>query len=782
MAVALLPIIMRAPGPSGAANGWTSVASLNQSRSGHTATTLDNGRVLVVGGFGPAIPPAVTVTLRATPEVYDPVANTWTVLPAMTHPRLSHTAVKLNDGRVFVVGGYAAGSNVRSAELYNPVAGAWAGAGEPANLDWTIDRGVLLTDGDVFVVGQRLLPPQFPGGGQQIVGGSAIYDPDTNTWTAGPDVPVSSAVLATLSAGSVLLTGWGAENAALYVPPGSVDATPEMPAMRDGHTMTGLPDGRVLVTGNDQPSYLYVPATQAFTAAPAIPDARTMYTATQLYNGLVLVTGGHGPSVGGQPWTVYASGAVFDWNAGTWSPIGSMSITRYRHAAAALFDGRILISGGNESDSAISAAAEVFDPAAAPTPVPTSTPASGGTQPPATYTHTPTPAIIEATATFTATPGGPTSTFTPTPDPNVTPPPTPTFTPTPDPNVTPPPTPTFSPTGTPSSLPDLVITSIRIELQTGGSCAFTTTALGTTVVVRNNGSAAAGPFTVSINGTLVNVPGLLGGVSTTLWISGYQMTANVTVDSTNAVAESNESNNTASQLVPIPTLPPTCTPTATSTSTPTPTATPTATPAPCLIDPGGVNSDAYVWQQPGKSYNDVTRASSDSNPDACDDDDDNDGLGDSFEITGPPCLNATGPTDPLKSDTDGDRFLDGAECFIPGGNPNDAAVFPSQAGCGDAVDADGDGVLMYRERCYYSTSDSDTDTDGDGCSDGREVASINGDQTVNAIDLSQVAQAFGTYSSVPGPWPAHLVNFDINKDGAIGAIDLSLIAQRFGAC
>lgn len=198
------------------------------------------------------------------------------------------------------------------------------------------------------------------------------------------------------------------------------------------------------------------------------------------------------------------------------------------------------------------------------------------------------------------------------------------------------------------------------------------------------------------------------------------------------------------------------------------------------------NFDRNFIDLPTKPYDDVTRANSDNVGDACDPDDDNDGIADLTEAGGKPCPSATGPTDPLDEDTDGDLMLDGAECAL-GTNPNDAMSKPLIAACGSTGDADGDGLPAYREFCNYGTSSTNADTDGDvhvapgpvetPCRDDKEIANINGDLTVNAIDLSQVAQAFG-----PDEDPDYIANFDFTRDLNISAIDLSQIAQRFGPC
>ena len=161
------------------------------------------------------------------------------------------------------------------------------------------------------------------------------------------------------------------------------------------------------------------------------------------------------------------------------------------------------------------------------------------------------------------------------------PPPTPVPSPTPTTPATATLTPTHTPTPTPTSfnLPDLVVQSMVIELETGGACDFVSTELGVRVVVGNVGSAEAGPFVVDVNGSQQTVTsGLPQGETLSLWFAGYLFGENMAfVDATFQVEESNEENNQLSQLVPVPTLPPACT--ATPTNTPTPSPTPTKQPA-----------------------------------------------------------------------------------------------------------------------------------------------------------------------------------------------------------
>jgi hypothetical protein len=195
-------------------------------------------------------------------------------------------------------------------------------------------------------------------------------------------------------------------------------------------------------------------------------------------------------------------------------------------------------------------------------------------------------------------------------------------------------------------------------------------------------------------------------------------------------------------------------------------------------NPSQVNSDRdFIDLPPSKPFDDITRAHSDTAGDACDDDDDNDGIDDTDEGAAmTACPSATSNTSPSLSDTDGDRALDGAECTL-GTDPASASSAPTFTDCGGAGDDDGDGVTDSREICYYNTSTSSSNTDGDGCGDAREIASINADLTVTVIDLQQIASAFGP----PGS-PQYLVAFDVTKDGTINVLDLAFTAGHAGAC
>jgi hypothetical protein len=87
-------------------------------RYGHTATLLNDGNVLVAGG----VDPSTSNGYLASAELYDATTGTFTATGSMTSVRDEDTATLLNDGNVLVAGGYKpdGSSSVASAELYLP--------------------------------------------------------------------------------------------------------------------------------------------------------------------------------------------------------------------------------------------------------------------------------------------------------------------------------------------------------------------------------------------------------------------------------------------------------------------------------------------------------------------------------------------------------------------------------------------------------------------------------------------------------------------------------------
>jgi CSLREA domain-containing protein len=216
---------------------------------------------------------------------------------------------------------------------------------------------------------------------------------------------------------------------------------------------------------------------------------------------------------------------------------------------------------------------------------------------------------------------------------------------------------------------------------------------------------------------------------------------------------------------PTPTRTSTSTPTRTPTSTPTRTATPTSTATTCP----GPNTDATPLDNgPMVPGDDVTIVYSDLLLDACDPDDDNDGLSDGDEATGALCGGKG--TNALILDSDGDHLADGWEC-AHGSDPTNATS--RFMGTGNA-DADTDHVIDLWEQRGYNGSSTSTDTDADGCADLVELASVDDNLSVGDADRPAVARrALGIW----GYDQAQDYVLDTDKNGTVGDSDRLFVAR-----
>ena len=89
------------------AGTFTPTGPTTVARSGFfSATLLPGGRVLIAGGLVPnGAAPTAMPDATATAEVYDPATGTFTAVGQMAAPRFIHAASVLPDGTVLLVGG-----------------------------------------------------------------------------------------------------------------------------------------------------------------------------------------------------------------------------------------------------------------------------------------------------------------------------------------------------------------------------------------------------------------------------------------------------------------------------------------------------------------------------------------------------------------------------------------------------------------------------------------------------------------------------------------------------
>ncbi len=382
---------------------WEFTTRMHQPRSGHTATRLLDGRVLVVGGFN-------DTGVLNTAEIFDPATKTWTMVAAMRVPRARHTATLLPDGTVFVAGG-ATGLDhpapvTNTAERFDPATGQWL-AVSPMVTKRAFHAAALMNDGTVLVAGGG------PTGSQAPQRQAERYIPASNRWiAAGSSQAVHTRGTATpLPDGTVLVAGGveagpEADNPGLFRVNYSERYDPasnrwfELATMNEtpfAHAATLMNDGTVLVTGGRwcdccPPAYCpeyqaavrYLPNFRTGGEFPPvwhnIPDmlqARTNHQATLLNDGTVLVTGGF---TGCVDTTTPPGGCATSLDkvelyrpdpnnivGGQWENQEIMFNRRGDHTATLLADGNVLVCGGYSwAGSGAMDSAEIFFPRGRP--------------------------------------------------------------------------------------------------------------------------------------------------------------------------------------------------------------------------------------------------------------------------------------------------------------------------------------------------------------------------------------------------------------------------------
>jgi hypothetical protein len=240
-----------------ATGAWSSTASMSTPRQGHTATLLQNGKVLVVGGYG--------TDYLASAELYDPATGTWSTTGSLPQQRIGHAATRLLDGRVLVVGGsndIDDGVFFATSELYDPSTGAWRDSGSMAWVRYT-PVVTLLKDGRVLVAGGDGYD-QRTQGVHETLSSAEIFDPANETFTAASPLVAGQEgfTASVLSDGSVLVAGGFSARAPYWASAVFPDVTTlfdpnngqwapagTLRTPRAGHTATVLADGSALVAG-----------------------------------------------------------------------------------------------------------------------------------------------------------------------------------------------------------------------------------------------------------------------------------------------------------------------------------------------------------------------------------------------------------------------------------------------------------------------------------------------------------------------------------------------------
>jgi hypothetical protein len=119
---------------------------MREPRSSHTATLLQDGKVLIAGGM------RRNQDFYSSAELFDLASGKFQATGGMTIARVGPAAVLLRSGNVLIVGGWVGHGCTDSAELYDPATGRFtalsrmsAKRGQPS--------ATLLITGDVLITG-----------------------------------------------------------------------------------------------------------------------------------------------------------------------------------------------------------------------------------------------------------------------------------------------------------------------------------------------------------------------------------------------------------------------------------------------------------------------------------------------------------------------------------------------------------------------------------------------------------------------------------------------------
>ena len=207
-----LSIGAMSPGPQGGTFSPTD-DSMTSPRALHRATSLGDGRVLIIGGFGDFAASGNVPTAEIFDPAEDPVFQVTNSAPSQNPEcpvvsRAFHRATLLGDGTVLITGGDTrggGGGSLATAEIFDPIGGNFHGHWEhgPGSTRRSGHTATLLPDD-----GKVLITGGFDG--NAILSAPRLYDPAFGNFaeTLGPMVEARFRHTATLLAdGKVLIAG-----------------------------------------------------------------------------------------------------------------------------------------------------------------------------------------------------------------------------------------------------------------------------------------------------------------------------------------------------------------------------------------------------------------------------------------------------------------------------------------------------------------------------------------------------------------------------------------------
>jgi hypothetical protein len=278
---------------------------MKYARSEPKCVNLLDGKILVAGGNdGSAVVQAC--------ELYDPIADKWSVTGSLNQGRYRFSLVRLNDGRVLALGGltdmYVA--TTETCELYDPAAGTWKVTASLPSPSENV-AGLTLPNGEVFVAGGL----NANNGSYQNF--ALLYDPSTETFTQLPNMPIACT----------------------------------------GHLIYySAEKNSVMVCGGEQSGFngFYLRSTRIYSFAlnqwslgdsTIEPHDNGQIMAVTMPDGKPLLVSGRSDAN-----TLTQNVEAYDWNSDKWSHVGQTIIAQWHCYAFRIGDDSILLVGGSTPD------------------------------------------------------------------------------------------------------------------------------------------------------------------------------------------------------------------------------------------------------------------------------------------------------------------------------------------------------------------------------------------------------------------------------------------------
>jgi hypothetical protein len=361
-------------------NQWARTGDLNERRHGHTATLLNDGRVLVAGGRN-------TNEFLNSVEIFDPETNTWTHSGYLHLERSQHTANLLSDGKILFIGGYSPIGVLNQCEIYDPATGI-SNLTEPMQTARAQHSSIVMNNDQILVISgsdDGIHQDGFPRT-PILLNSCEVLDLNTKKWTftaalQGRLQPIrplysqeryNSAIK--LQNGNVFFVGWDNESGQsrptcqIFDPQSDiwnlVSSFPLEPHLRP-MGLTLLQNGDVFLTRIPlQGQYdLYKTPSDSWTKVGIDAQFATNEPSISILdNGKILMAGGSSTLESSVPWPRHFSSLLDPVSGQVNSEIGNI-IDRCWHTATKLKDGTVLITGGLGSSRISIASSEIFVPA-----------------------------------------------------------------------------------------------------------------------------------------------------------------------------------------------------------------------------------------------------------------------------------------------------------------------------------------------------------------------------------------------------------------------------------